>query len=211
MKRLKSFNYVKVADITLQILFAMQLCISIFTKQYRSLIVCIIGLISTWLILLLKRIKVIYTPKSLSIGLLILIFATLYLGETHNVYEEIPFYDKSLHIYAGILFTYVGIYLSYIVNKTYLNNTINNHYVILFAFFFAISIGVFWEIAEFTIDRLFDDNCQRWKDGFESGLFDTMEDLISNTIGSIIALITNSYYVKKSEYIFFEKVFQKKK
>lgn len=61
---------------------------------------------------------------------------------------------------------------------------------VLFSISFAIAAGVFWEIYEFTMDILFDLHMQG------GGLFDTMKDLISNTIGAILTSIGFGAYLR---------------
>ena len=65
-------------------------------------------------------------------------------------------------------------------------------FVSLFAFCFAITLGVFWEIYEFTFDALLGLNMQKF--ALESGellvgrnaLTDTMKDLIVDSIGAFV-------------------------
>ena len=76
-------------------------------------------------------------------------------------------------------------------------------FVVVFAFCFALALGVVWEIYEFTADALLHTNMQKF--ALESGeplvgrdaLMDTMKDLIVDTLGalamSIIGYISLKY------------------
>lgn len=58
------------------------------------------------------------------------------------------------------------------------------------AYTFAVSIGVIWEIFEYTADHLMATNMQK------TGLNDTMGDLIVDTIGAAIGAIVGYGYLK---------------
>ena len=80
--------------------------------------------------------------------------------------------------------------------------------VAVFAFTFAITMGVLWEIFEFTMDSLFGTTMQSWnlphdttligKEFQGSGLRDTMSDLIVNSIGALLTSIL-CYFLYKEE------------
>jgi uncharacterized membrane protein YjdF len=80
--------------------------------------------------------------------------------------------------------------------------------VALFSFTFAVTLGVIWEIMEFSCDALIGSTHQKWdlpdtemimgKPYQGSGLRDTMSDLIVDSIGAFItSLIT--YYLYKNQ------------
>jgi uncharacterized membrane protein YjdF len=76
-------------------------------------------------------------------------------------------------------------------------------FVALFAFCFALSLGVIWEVFEFSLDYFLNTNTQRY--ALHSGvpligqaaLLDTMKDLIVDAIGafamSVIGFISLKY------------------
>ena len=79
-------------------------------------------------------------------------------------------------------------------------------FIAIFTFSFALTLGVLWEIFEFSGDALFHMNMQRWSAppgtpllGQEyqgNGLRDTMSDLIVDAIGALIAAVAAFYWYK---------------
>jgi hypothetical protein len=82
--------------------------------------------------------------------------------------------------------------------------------VALFSFTFAVTLGVIWEIGEFSCDVLIGSANQKWnlpdteiligKPYQGSGLRDTMSDLIVDSIGAFItSLVTYHMYKYQRE------------
>ena len=73
----------------------------------------------------------------------------------------------------------------------------------LFAFCFAVTIGVFWEIYEFTFDGVLQLNMQKFmlENGDKlvgrSALADTMKDLIVDCLGAFIVSFMGYISLKK--------------
>ena len=57
-------------------------------------------------------------------------------------------------------------------------------------------MGVFWEIIEFSCDRLFGLNMQKFRLPTEDGLVDTMIDLIVDSIGAFTVSFIGYLYIK---------------
>ena len=68
-------------------------------------------------------------------------------------------------------------------------------------------MGVFWEFFEFGADRLLGFNMQKFRMPGQDGLVDTMEDLIVDTIGAIIACIGGWIYMKQKKDTLFNNYF----
>jgi len=69
----------------------------------------------------------------------------------------------------------------------------NPKFIALFAFMFAVSIGVLWEIFEYGMDQVFGLNMQK------SGLQDTMWDLIVDVVGAAFISILGWGYINNRE------------
>jgi uncharacterized membrane protein YjdF len=102
---------------------------------------------------------------------------------------------------------FIGFIVIYTINRRYSIN-LNPLLVALFSFNFAITLGVMWEILEFTSDVFFRTASQKWdlpdtaillgKSYQGSGLRDTMSDLIVDSIGALItSFITYFLYKNK--------------
>lgn len=143
-------------------------------------------IIATLLSPLIFRYKMdVEIPAELHFVAVVFIFASLYLGEIQGFYHRFWWWDMVLHASAGLLMGIVGFFLVYILNES---KRVELHmtpfFISLFACLFAVAIGTFWEIFEFSMDQLFGVNMQKPMMGDPSGLTDTMWDMIVNAIGA---------------------------
>lgn len=143
-------------------------------------------------------------PSNMYFVFIIFLYCAIFLGEVTNFYYVIPHWDTILHTFSGAMLGALG--FSFI---TLLNNekTISIHlsplFVAIFAFTFATTLGVFWEIYEFSFDGLLGLNMQKFalEDGTDLvgrfALMDTMKDLIVDCLGafvmSVIGFISLKY------------------
>jgi len=136
-----------------------------------------------------KRLKISY-PSEFEIVTLVFIYTSLYLGEIQSFYQRLWWWDSFLHAFSGIVIGVIGFALIYILNKEKALK-LTPAFNALFSFTFAITIGVMWEIFEFTMDAFFSFNMQ------ESGLVDTMWDLIVDAFGALLIALVGYFYLKK--------------
>ena len=130
----------------------------------------------------------IYVPRVFSFALALFVYATLFLGEANRFYYDVWWWDVMLHSGSAFAFGLLGlIVLMLSVSRM----TIKGRPIVLsvFAFSFALMIGVLWEIFEFAGDQLFNMDMQK------DGLNDTMWDFIVNTIGAAIASVIGYFYL----------------
>jgi hypothetical protein len=148
-----------------------------------------------------------HAPYVLVAALALFVLAALLIGEGFGAYEKFWWWDDLLHTVSGIIVGLVGFLMVYFFNARY-NMHISPVFVAVFAFTFAITMGVVWEVFEFSVDVLLGANMQRWNlppdailigKGYQgSGLRDTMSDLIVAGVGSLIAALA-AYYAYKHE------------
>lgn len=148
-----------------------------------------------------------FAPQILLVVLGVFAVAALGVGEFFNGYEKFWWWDDMLHTFAGVLIGFIGFLMVYLLNATY-KMTISPLFVAVFAFGFAMTMAVFWEIFEFSMDFFFGTPMQRWnlpKDAMLMGnpyqgvgLRDTMSDLIVCGAGSLFSAIV-SYFAFKHE------------
>lgn len=132
-------------------------------------------------------------PMRFYILAMIFHFFAASLGSVINLYKYIGFYDKLVHYLSGIVLAEAGmIVIGYVFKK---RSLINDHAVkILFAFFFSASCAGFWEIYEFTADRLLNANMQ-------GGNSNTMGDIISGVLGALTySVAAYVFYIRKNLY-----------
>ena len=140
-------------------------------------------------------------PSEFELLSVILIYASLFLGEVHGYYVRFWWWDLVLHTSTGFLLGILGFLLVYVLNeKKEIDLDLKPGFVALFAFVFAMALGTFWEILEYATDRIFGTNMQK------SGLTDTMWDLIVNCIGAlVISVLGWSYLLREGINSFLEK------
>jgi hypothetical protein len=138
------------------------------------------------------------TPYLLLGTLLLFSMAAIVAGEIYGAYSALWWWDDMLHTLAGVIFSTTGFLIVYFLNGRY-SMAISPLLIATFAFTFAITIGVLWEIFEFTIDLFFHTALQQWDLPMNSilmgqsyqgvGLRDTMSDLIVTWVGASVTSI----------------------
>ncbi|MGC9309392.1 MAG: hypothetical protein ACP5D2_01720 [Candidatus Nanoarchaeia archaeon] len=183
------------------LLFLIAIILSIYEKQWVSFLIAIVGLFSVFLPTLLEKRFKIDIAEGLEIIVLIFLYSYFYLGEYLDFFYRIWWWDILLH---GIGLFLVGLFSFYIVyalnRKKSIAVKLSAFFVALFAFCFALSIGVLWEIFEFLMDSLFNLNMQK------SGLVDTMSDLIIGSFGAFIASVLGYVYMKRDTNRFYRRI-----
>jgi len=118
-------------------------------------------------------------PWSFVVSITAFIFATIYLGEAEGFYQRFWWWDGALHLGSALGFGIIGFLLVFMLFQG--DRYAAPAWALAFiAFSFAVTIGAVWEIFEFGMDTIFGLNMQ------ESGLNDTMGDLIVDVIGASV-------------------------
>lgn len=152
----------------------------------------------------------VYLPNTLQIIITLFIFAAQVLGEMNGFYDKITWWDTMLHATSGTVLGLLGFMFVYLLNKNRESEVnLSPIFVVLFAFCFAITMGVFWEFFEYGADRLMGYNMQKFRMPGQDGLVDTMEDLIVDTIGALVAGIFGWLYIKQENDTIFNNYFDK--
>ena len=179
-----------------------------FMHDHSQDFLIILTFIMTYYPSVLEKRFGVYLPNTLQIVITLFIFAAQVLGEMNNFYDKIPWWDTMLHATSGTVLGLLGFMFVYLLNeKGDANVNLSPIFVVLFAFCFAITMGVFWEFFEYGSDRLMGYNMQRFRLPGEDGLVDTMEDLIVDTIGALVACVFGWIYMKKQNDTLFNNYF----
>lgn len=131
-------------------------------------------------------------PVSFVSMIVIFIFATIFLGEAFDFYEQYWWWDILLHGGSAVgfgLFSFLLVFMLFQGDR-YSAPPIAIAFI---TFSCAVAVGVSWEILEFAVDELFGFNMQK------SGLQDTMWDLIVDCLGASLAALAGFFYVKGRE------------
>lgn len=155
-------------------------------------------------IVLGRRLQI-HIPAEFQILTIVFVFAALFLGEIHRYYDRWWWWDIALHASSGLLLGIFGFLLVYVLNENERAQlSMRPRFVALFAFLFAVAVGALWEIFEFAMDSLAGTNMQKPMLGDDSGLTDTMWDLIVDAIGALIISLLGWWYLVRRERSFIE-------
>lgn len=157
------------------------------------LVECILGTFAMLLPGMLKKHLHLYIPSKMIIVYAAFLYCAIYLGEVHSFYYHVRNWDTVLHCFAGAMLGAIGFSFITILNRAEsVPMNLSPVFVAVFTFCFAITLGVIWEIYEFSVDLILNTNMQKY--ALENGtlligqaaLKDTMKDLIVDTIGAFI-------------------------
>ncbi|MDQ7070496.1 MAG: hypothetical protein Q9M48_07135 [Rhodobacterales bacterium] len=139
--------------------------------------------------LLVARWANITVPPVFIAAVVLFVAGTLFLGEAYDFYNRFWWWDIMLHGGSAAGFGLIGFVLVFMMFQG--DRFAAPHFAIaVFAFCFAIAIGVIWEVFEFLMDQSFGLNMQK------SGLLDTMGDLIMDMLGAFIGAGSGYIYLK---------------
>ena len=170
------------------------------------LLQCGLGMVVMLLPGILERKLKLVIPSGMLVAFAIFLFCGVYLGEVHYFYFRVPHWDTMLHTFSGFALGAVGLSIIGILNKSEsVPISLSPAFVAIFAFCFAVTIGVIWEIYEFAVDAAAGLNMQKYM--LESGemlvgrgaLMDTMKDLIVDALGALVISIIGYVSMKNKE------------
>lgn len=157
------------------------------------LLQCVVGVVALWIPSLLERKVGLIIPSKMFILYAVFLYCSIYLGEVRSFYFLIPHWDTILHTFSGVMLGALGFSVINLLNKTdRVPLNLSPAFVAVFAFCFAITAGVVWEIYEFFADGLLGTNMQKFapQDGLaflgRAAVTDTMVDLIVDAIGALV-------------------------
>lgn len=108
------------------------------------------------------------------------IFFAYYLGCIINLYNITWWYDLLMHFISGVVSAYLGYY---VLKKMGLYQKERKLFNFIFCFAITVMVAGLWEIGEFSMDVISGSNLQH---AVETGVFDTMEDIICGSCGGLI-------------------------
>jgi hypothetical protein len=148
---------------------------------------------------LFRRYRV-YTPPEFQLIAAGFIFLSLYLGSARDFYYHFWWWDIVLHTGSGFLLGIIGFLTLFLLNQTdRLPAGIRPAFLCFFGVTFAVFLGVLWEITEFAIDLVVPWTNMQSR---ETGVRDTMLDLIVDTLGAVVVAMMGWAYLKSGRYSF---------
>lgn len=172
----------------------------LYNRSWLALFLITLIILTLFAPVIFRKQMEIEIPAEFHLMAVFFAFASFYLGEVHDFYQRLWWWDIALHTTAGLLMGILGFLLVYILNENKrVELQMNPGFIALFAFLFAITIGTLWEIFEFTMDQVFGTAMQKPMLGDPSGLTDTMWDMIVNALGAAVVSLTGWWYLKRKE------------
>jgi hypothetical protein len=188
----------------LQALLVIGLCLFLIRRNWENVFLTstVIGL-TLIPAFLFRRYRVIIPPEFQLISALF-VFLSLFLGSALDFYYRFWWWDLVLHTASGFLLGVVGFLVLFLLNQTdRLPPGMKPAFLCIFGVTFAVTLGVVWEIFEFTMDRVWPAlDMQSQMTGSAAGVVDTMKDLIVDTIGAIVVALMGYAYLKTGRYSF---------
>lgn len=157
------------------------------------LLQCLLGVIAMILpSIISKKIKI-KIPSNIYIFYILFLYAAIFLGEVRNFYYKVPHWDTILHIFSGVMLGAIGFsFINLLNQEERIYFKLSPTFVAFFSFCFSVTLGVLWEIYEYTFDGIFILNMQKF--ATQNGtnligriaLLDTMKDIIVDCLGALI-------------------------
>lgn len=162
--------------------------VALFFARWQLAFVSTVTLMLSLAPVVISRWANVKVPDSFVVGVVLFVGGTLFLGEVFDFYERYWWWDVAMHGGSAIAFGLTGFLLIFMMFQ-------GDRYVAppfavsVFAFCFAVTIGVAWEVFEFSMDQLLGLNMQK------SGLVDTMGDLIVDAVGAGVGAAAGYFYL----------------
>jgi len=148
---------------------------------------------------LLQRYRV-YVPPEFQLIAVVFVFLSFFLGSARDYYYKFWWWDIVLHTSSGFLLGIIGWITVFILNQTdRIPAGMRASFLCFFAVTFAVFLGVLWEIFEFVVDAIWP---QVNMMSNETGVADTMHDLIVDMLGAVIVALMGYAYSRSRRYSF---------
>jgi len=133
-----------------------------FLQEWNNVFLCILTIALFTIPSIIDKRLNIHLPNALENSIILFIFSAYILGEIVNFYGTFKYWDSLLHIVNGFLCAAIGFSLIDILNrKEFLHFKMTPIFVALVAFCFSMTIGVFWELLEFSSDIVLKTDMQK--------------------------------------------------
>ena len=174
-KFVKSKKPVIVVYFILRLFVLLVLVRSLIIGNFENAFICVLTLLLFLVPIIIKRNLKIQLPNTLEIIILLFIFAAEILGELESFYLKFEHWDVILHTTWGFLCAAIGFSLIDILNRdSKIKFDLSPIYVVIVAFCFSMTVGVFWEFFEYGSDLILHTDMQ--KDTVISSFYSTMLD-----------------------------------
>lgn len=144
---------------------------------------------------LLKRMFDMHVPMGLEIATAAFLVLTLFFGSINNFYEKFSWYDAILHFGSGLILTPWAFVIMRSLNRRGKEVSVSPVFISFFASCFSVALAALWEMYEFGYDIFLNGEMT------ESGLPDTLGDMITNLVGTLIIAVYAYIFMKRRKRI----------
>ena len=184
----------------IQLLLAAGLVLFILRRNWENVFLTAgVILLTLTPALLYRRYRVVIPPE-FQLTAAAFVFLSLFLGSALDFYYRFWWWDLVLHTASGFLLGIIGFVALFVLNQTdRVRPAMTPAFISFFGVTFAVTLGVVWEIFEFVMDSIWPAlNMQ----SNETGVRDTMVDLIVDAIGAVVVGLMGYAYLKTGRYSF---------
>ena len=184
----------------LQALLAVGLVLFLLRRNWENVFLTAVVILLTLVPAFLTRRYRVVVPPEFQLVAATFVFLSLFLGSAMDFYYRFWWWDIVLHTASGFLLGIIGFVALFVLNQTdQVRPAMKPRFICFFGVTFAVTLGVAWEIFEFVADRIRPEfNMQ----SNETGVRDTMVDLIVDTIGAVVVAFMGYAYLKTGRYSF---------
>jgi hypothetical protein len=163
----------------------------IYIGDYPFAMATLLAIVLSFVPSIVERNYQIHLPFELDLLITLALFLHTFLGEVLMFYERVWLWDKALHVYGTAVISMLAFMIVYTLHYTgKLRLTIP--FIGFFTVTFALAVGSLWELAEFSVDFIFEKDTQK-------GLADTMWDLVYDLMGGVVIAVLGMFYVRYSK------------
>lgn len=187
-------NIYLVLTLVLQMVVAAGFVVFTLRGEWEQAFFSAVTLVLTLLPAFVSRRYRVHIPPEFQLITVLFVFLAEYLGTVRGLFDRFWWWDMVLHASSGFLLGIVGFIVLFLLNRTdRLPRGMRPVFLCFFGFTFSVTIGVLWEIYEFTVDQLIPGmNAQ----STETGVKDTMHDLIVNMVGALTVSLMGWVYLR---------------
>lgn len=133
-----------------------------------------------------------------------------------GVYKTSRWWDKALHYASGAILVIFGFSFLNLILPEQTWKSLHPVIPALFAFMFAMTAAVGWELIEYGIDLLTGSNMQRHTNSItgipfegQKAIADTMRDFISTILGAVPFTVIGYLNLKNKKFTFLDSIILK--
>ena len=171
----------------------------ILSGHYGRILVTLSLYLTVWVPAVVRAIFKVKIPAHMEFAYFIFLFFAQFLGSIVNLYASIYWFDSFTHFVSGILTAVFAIAVLVWFRKYESKSIAFN---IFFMIAFSLMVASLWEFFEFTADTISGGDTQKV---LETGVADTMKDMIVAFLGAILVSIYYGYEKCCNKKLFFNR------